>query len=128
MNYAQTAANALKALSKSGMDMTLSRATGGTFDPVTGTTTGGTTSTWAVKGLLKTINSTSASQFFGSKALADSLVLQGDKQVIIAASGLATVPAVGDTLTISGEVWQVITPVDLSPGGVTILYYLHIRK
>lgn len=112
------AASIAQTLRAKGQAMTLTRAIAGTFDPVTGGGTGGSTATYTVNGITKSYKLSSINQ-------PNSLILSGDKQAIIEAT---TPPIVGDTLTIMGTVWSVIAVDELSPQGVALLYYAQIRK
>ena len=106
-------------LQKKGQAMTLTRVSSGTYDPVAGTTTGSTTSTYTVYGITK-------SYAAGLTNRPDSLILSGDKQAIIDA--VSVVPLPGDTLTIKSVVWQVIAVDAVEPDGTAYIYKIQIRK
>lgn len=113
------AASIAQTLKAKGQPMTLTRAVAGTYDPVAGTTTGSTTSTYTVYGITK-------SYAAGLTNRPDSLILSGDKQAIIDA--VSVVPLPGDTLTIKGAVWQVIAVDAVEPAGVAMLHKCQVRK
>lgn len=113
------AASIAQTLRDKGQAMTLTRVSAGTYDPVAGTTTGSTTSTYTVYGITK-------SYAAGLTNRPDSLILAGDMQAIVDATSIA--PAPGDTLTIAGIVWQVIAVDTVAPAGVAMLHKCQVRK
>jgi hypothetical protein len=113
------AASIAQTLRDKGQAMTLTRVSAGTYDPVAGTTTGSTTSTYTVYGITKSFAA-------GLTNRPDSLILSGDKQAIIDA--VSVVPLPGDTLTIKGVVWQVIAVDATEPDTQTYFYKLQVRK
>jgi hypothetical protein len=57
------------------------------------------------------------------------LVQQGDKKVLLAASGLAFPPNLNALLTrADGSVWKVVNLHTLDPDGTPILYTMQVRK
>jgi hypothetical protein len=57
------------------------------------------------------------------------LVQQGDKKVLLAASGLAFEPNLNALITrADGSVWKVVNLHRLDPDGTPILYTLQVRK
>ena len=106
-------------LRKSGQAMVLTRVSSGTYDPVTGLTSGAVTQTWTVYGITKNYKA-------GIINAANSLILSGDKQAIIGAEVVEPVP--GDVLAIMGKSWVVIAVDDLSPQGSALLYQAQVRK
>lgn len=117
-------ANIAASLAADGQAMTLARAAVGTYDPVTGVTSGGTAGSWTVYGITKAYRD-------GIANAPGSTILSGDKKAIIAAldsAGTAITPAPGDTLTIMAVVWQVIAVDTLSPQGEALLHTVQVRK
>jgi len=115
MNAASVAAT----LKAKGQAMTLTRVSGGTFDPVTGGIAGAVTQTFTVYGIttnyrMESVNAT------------NSLIQSGDKMAKIGAT--VTEPGPGDKLTIMGDVWTVIAVDTLAPQGVALMYTIQIRK
>lgn len=106
-----------------GMDMALVRVTGGTYDPVTGFETGSTTQELPVKGVLTELSESSS---FGSNDQSGSSnVLVGDRMVLLEAKETVLD---GDQLKIGSEVWGIVDYNAIEPGGVTVVYELHVRK
>jgi hypothetical protein len=116
--YTRPAATALKLLRKFGQFMTLTQRTTGDYDPATGSasvTESGQTVTGAVFD-------------FPSKLIDGTRILTGDKEVLIAASGLTLTPAPGMKLTdADGNVFEVITAQPLAPAGEAVIHTLQVR-
>jgi hypothetical protein len=99
--------------------MTLTRVSGGTYDPVAGSTTGATTQTWTVYGIETAFRD-------GLTMSAGTLIQSGDRQAVVAADQATPVP--GDSLTIGGVAWKVIAVSPVNPAGTALLFKLHVRK
>lgn len=102
-----------------GQPMTLTRTISGTFDPVTGAISGGTTANFTVYGIVTSYRDGVINQ-------PGTLIQSGDKKAIINA-GTAT-PVPGDNLTVYGVVWKVIAVDTLEPTGAALLYKLQVRR
>jgi len=113
------AAGIAKTLKAKGQAMTLTRVSGGTYDPVTGGVTSPVTQTWTVYGIETAFRD-------GLTMAAGTLVQSGDRQAIIAADQQAPIP--GDSLTIGGVAWKVIAVSPVNPAGTALLFKLHVRK
>ena len=113
-----TASDIAKSLNADGQSMTLTRMSGGILDPVAGTITGEVTQAWTVYGITKRYKASEINASGG-------LILTGDKQAIIDST---VKPLPGDTLSIMGTVWKVISSDELSPQGEALLYYVQCRK
>lgn len=124
MNYPVAQAKAAAKIRKYGFAMTLTRAGVGTFDPVSGTTTGGTPQTWDVFGVKGRLGKLSRFSEFGLVAGSD--IQKGDVMVTLAAG--VVVPLPEDILTMEGVDWRILANDGLDPGGVDLLYSLWVRK
>jgi hypothetical protein len=71
------------------------------------------------------------------KRIDGTLILSGDKQVLIALDGLAIVPVVGDVVMFNGafsagvyagEAWTIAKLDTLAPAGVTVVYDAVVRR
>ena len=113
-----TATDIAKSLKADGQAMTLTRVSGGVLDPVAGTITGAVTQTWPVYGITKRYKASEINASGG-------LILTGDKQAIIDAT---VKPLPGDTISIMGTVWKVISSDELSPQGEALMHYVQCRK
>lgn len=99
-----------------GTTATLTHVTaGGTFDPTTGGITGKTTSTYTVIGIIRRPR----------KIFRDGQVVTDDRiRMMITASDLSIVPAIGDGLTISSAEYSIQEIETTQPAGVAIAYTL----
>ena len=59
---------------------------------------------------------------------AGSLVLQGDKKIMLAAKGLAWAPTMTTTILADGLTWTIINIKTTNPAGTPLLYELHGRR
>lgn len=55
------------------------------------------------------------------------MILAGDKKVLLSVEGLAITPTTADKLQIGGVAHTIINVETLSPGGTTLLYTLQVR-
>ena len=78
-----------------------------------------------VMGVSETYACTLIWDTFSVMARAQDGVEAGDVKAIIPATSITTVPAVGDSLTVGSETWQIKNVDTLRPGGVGILYTCH---
>ncbi len=108
-----------KTLKAKGQAMTLTRVSGGTYDPVAGSTTGATTANYTVYGIETAFRD-------GLTMSAGTLIQSGDRQAVVAADQATPVP--GDSLTIGGVAWKVIAVTPVNPAGTALLFKLHIRR
>lgn len=116
MTEAQQIAADLKA---DGQAMTLTRVGAGTYDPVTGTTTGGVTQTWTVYGLILEYKDSDINA-------PNSLIAAGDEKILMGHYGVR--PMQGDSLTFNSELYSVISVKRKRPQGVDLFYYCQVRK
>lgn len=111
-------------LKESAQPMTLTRTYAGTFDPVSGATTGGIVQTWIVYGRRGNFRNSASSMNNGT------LIIVGDRLFLMAANVVEIVPT--DSITdATGKIWDVIdvTPVDSDDAvGTAVLYKVHVRK
>lgn len=124
-DYLKTRERATASLKKSGLPMVLTQVQS-TFDEVTSKDTITATNTYDCYGIFKTITSSSKSQFFVEKLTEGTNFLSTDKIVLVSWPGVA--PKVGDKITIQSADWAIMNSNNLAPGGIDIMYYLHIRQ
>ena len=107
------------ALTEYGRTATLRKVTEGTYDPTTGTTTGGgtTDATVTIGPLLSYKNF----EIDGTRIKAE------DRKVIMATSGVATAPDSGDRIIIGSTTYTVITMKAYDVNGTTFAYVLQVR-
>jgi len=130
MNYARKAAQALRQIRDAGTTATLSRKTGGTFDPVAGTfSTGQDTTTGAIDCVILTYTEKGVRQLITGVIEADNKVMRAFVQgrlrrLIIAGSTAPFEPTNGDTVTgLESATWEVLGCNPLKPDGATPLIY-----
>jgi hypothetical protein len=99
--------------------VTLTSVTAGTYDPATGTTTGGSTSSATVPAVVED---------YKGLALLNGLIQAGDKKVTVAAANLTTAPKPTDTLTAGGIAYAVVNVVTVQPGSVAVIYEIQARR
>lgn len=114
--YTDGAATALRLLKKYGIPVTLSRTTGGSIDPVTGAITAGTDASKTPTGLF--VN-------FPVEMIDGTRIQAGDKRLIMAAD---VTPLTTDTVPYGGYTWIVHSVETVSPTGVDIVHFVHIRR
>ena len=103
----------------SGQSMTLTRTVPGDYDPVAGTSTGGSTQAFAIYGIVSSYKDGVINQ-------PGSLILTGDKKAIIDAVNVTPLP--GDSLTIAGTTWKIMAVDTVEPAGVALLHKCQVRK
>lgn len=113
------AASIAKTLKAKGQAMTLTRVSGGTYDPVAGSVTTPVTTTYTVYGIEAAFRD-------GLTMSAGTLIQSGDRQAVVAADQATPVP--GDSLTIGGIVWKVIAVTPVNPAGTALLFKCQVRK
>lgn len=97
----------------------LTSITPGTYDPATGTTTGGSSTSETIPANVED---------YSGLTLANGLALAGDKKVLVAAALLTFTPKPTDTVTIGGTVYSVVAiPETVQPGAPAITYELQCR-
>lgn len=114
---------ALQLLTNFGQYMTLTKKSNDSFNPDTNTLTQ-STSTQTVKGVILDFADRNRGVRFGD----DSQIRQGDRRVIMSASGLLSPPAIGDTLTVGAVIYTIVQFInEVSPAGTVVIYDLHVR-
>lgn len=124
VDYVGIRARADKMVKKYGRAMTLKKQASSVYDPATSTNTLTETS-YTVYGVAFDYDILTT----GKRNEKGNLVEVGDKHAYVSAKDLAVVPEVNDTLVIGSEIWKIIRiPMDLNPGGTTVLYELALGK
>lgn len=122
--YDDMAAAALELITEFGQTGTLSDVTPGTYDPVTGETTGDTPISQTGQLILLDYSL----QESGAKYNEGSQVLAGDKKILLAASGLSWAPLMTTRITADGDAWQVVNIKVSNPAGTPLVYEVHGRR
>jgi hypothetical protein len=115
--YGGLAKTAEKLIAEKGRSVIL-RHSGSAYDPITDTTTGGTTDT-PVKVVFSSFKQTE---------IDGTLILRTDKKVLLAASAMATEPQGNDVLVDGANQYRVIDIMAVQPGETKTLFTLQVRK
>lgn len=117
--YTRAIATVLRLLAKYGAETTLTTPsdTAPTYDPATGIATPAS----------PTVNTVTAAVFpYGDKYIDGTLILAGDEQAYISASGI-TEPKPGSVLVWRSKNYTTVRAKVLGPAGVNVLYELQVR-
>lgn len=116
----QKAANVDRVLTRVGMSMTLTRASGSapTYDTATGVATPVSSATYTVRGCRP--YPYSLAEIDGTH------IRHGDLRVLLSAIG-AVMPKPGDTLTIGSTAYRVMAASSIAPASVDIVYDVRVR-
>tara|TARA_R110002126_G_scaffold150139_3_gene296235 strand:+ start:5624 stop:5980 length:357 start_codon:yes stop_codon:yes gene_type:complete len=88
----------------------------GSFNPATGTTTGGTTTAYTANGVLLD---------FETRRVNGTSVLRTDKRFLMQ---VGSKPSVSDSVTVNSVTYQVIAVTETSPAGTPVLYEAQLRS
>ncbi len=120
-DYSTTAARVTNTLTKFGRTVTRTAKTAGTYVPG-GTVTGSSTATSSRIAALFDFGGQSMT---GQQYVRGSLVQQGDKQMLLDATGAVEL---NDTYTVGSDVYTVVSIGEVNPAGTPVVYDLHARK
>lgn len=116
-NYAPIAATAEKLLAKFGSAITLSRKTGDSVDPITGTVTAGTDASVITTGLLTP---------YPDKMVDGTRILKSDRKLVLS-NEHAPLPT--DKPVIGGESWAIVDIETVKPNGVdAVVFFCQVRR
>ena len=101
---------------KYGITTALMRTSGGTYDPVTGTTSGSVDTEIPTTMIHKAID---------ESAIDGTRVLAGDRAYILDAG---QVPLMTDKLKIGSEFWNIMDIQETDPSDPDVVYYVRVRK
>ena len=86
-----------------------------TFNPATGQSTGGTTTTYASTGVLL---------HFQSNRIDGSFVIASDRRFLMSAG---STPEISDVITVDSIAYQVLAVNPINPAGTAVMYELQLR-
>lgn len=121
-DYTAIAAKALAGIQRAGIAMTLTRpAADGVYDPALGEYVyGGVDTDYPCYGLYQSPTQEGKGDRFN-----DGTTIQaGDRNILLAASGMTVIPQAGDRI----EGYVVVTSQPVAPGGVALLYRILVKK
>lgn len=121
-DYIRSREAARRLIERFGQSVTLRRAAKGTYDSIAGGYVGGSVSDQAVSAVTLDIDGAAAD-----------LLESGDLRVLVAADGLALVPAPPgtdriDSLIIDGETYRIVGVRTVDPGGTAVIYEIQARR
>lgn len=122
--YDDMASVALELIAEFGSEQTLRDITPGSYDPVSGETTGDTPISQPAQLLLLDYTLQESGQQYAE----GSEIRQGDKKIIIAAKGLAWPPALTTRIDVGGVLWKVVNVKEANPAGTPLVYFCQGRK
>jgi hypothetical protein len=114
--YSDLATTAKELFTEFGQTITITRTTGDTYNPVTGDTTYGSSSTFLSKGILKQYKST----------LIDGTRIKATDRELVLDDTVE--PLMTDIITIGGESWTPIMPGATNPAGTPLVYRVQVRR
>lgn len=114
--YDDMAATALELLNEFGQSVTLTRRTGNSIDPITGTVTAGTDASVITTGLIKP---------YPDSLVDNTRILSGDKEIVLSNQ---YVPTMTDKPRINGEDWIIVNIKTINPAGTPVCYFVQVRK
>lgn len=116
--YTSLAATAARLLADKGRAVTLQPSAQSTYNPATSVAT-------SVAGTAATRNGAIFDFGRGVTNVRGNLVRATDRQLLLE-SGVA--PQLSDTVVVGGETFAIVSVGELNPGGVAVLYDLHLRR
>jgi hypothetical protein len=120
--YSDLAADADELLAEFGQSIALTHIVPGAYDPSTGSVAN-TTTTQTGTGVAFDFGLHQS----GTAFTAGSMILSGDKQLLLSAVGIAA-PVPGDLATIGADVWTIASVKSTAPAGTAVLYECQLRK
>lgn len=115
--YPALAATASRLLAEKGQTISFSRLTGATFDPVLGSNSGGSTTTFTGNG---------AAFNYANAEIDGTVVQMGDVRLIVEST--TTAPDVNDECTVDSVVYRVMNVEPIAPAGITVINKVQLRK
>jgi hypothetical protein len=104
--------NLLRLVQRHGSTLTLHKVSEGTYDPATGSLTGGSTTDYEVTGYM----------YDAILNINESEIQRGTKKVIIPALGLTVVPDDGDSISGLGDKVHIVSVATYYSAGLAVLY------
>ncbi len=104
--------NLLRLVQRHGSTLTLHKVSEGTYDPATGSLTGGSTTDYEVTGYM----------YDAILNINESEIQRGTKKVVIPALGLTVVPDDGDSISGLGDKVHIVSVITYYSAGLAVLY------
>lgn len=103
---------------RKGKDITLKRITTGAYNPATSSATQSSVN-HSFKGMI--LNYT-------NREIDGSLILRGDRKIVLAAKGATVVPVISDQISVDSEVLKVVDVRQIEETGVDVVYICQCRR
>lgn len=118
--YDEMAGVALDLIAEFGLTVTLRTVTPGGYDPDTSETSDDAITEQVGQGILL--------DYTGQEFQENSLILQGDKKLKLAAKGLTSAPSLLSKVIADGKTYSIVPPLkEINPAGTPLLYELQVR-
>lgn len=118
--YDEMAGVALDLIAEFGLTVTLRTVTPGGYDPDTSETSDDAITEQVGQGILL--------DYTGQEFQENSLILQGDKKLKLAAKGLTSAPSLLSKVIAGGKTYSIVPPLkEINPAGTPLLYELQAR-
>ena len=115
-DYSKSATTALNLLVKFGGEITLSRKTGNSVDPITGIEAAGTDSSVTTTGLLKP---------YPDNMIDGTRILASDRELVISNE---QTPEPSDKPIIDNEEWSIVSIKTIKPFDTVVVFFLQVRR
>jgi hypothetical protein len=115
-DYSSLYATSKRLVDRFGLDASLRKVTGGSYDPVTGIVSGGSTADTNVRAVITNIT---------KDYVSEAEIQQGDRIAIVDG---AVAPTLSDLLIVGSDIWQIVNVVEINPGATALLYKAQVRK
>jgi hypothetical protein len=122
--YEEMAGVALDLISEFGQPITLRDEVPGGYDPETGIVADPVIAEQTGSGILQDYT---LSERAGISNHPGSLIQQGDKKLIMSASGL-TMPTLTTKAVVGGHTWAIVNIKEINPAGTPLIYELQARR
>lgn len=122
--YDRMASTALRLIAQFGAPRSLIETVPGTYDPVTGVSTGETTRSQTAQVILLDYSANESGQQYADGAQ----IRLGDKKIVIAAKGLTWPPSLVTRVQVGSDLWQIVNIKSSDPAGTPLVYFCQGRK
>jgi len=110
--------NLLRLVQRHGSTLTLHKVSEGTYDPATGSLTGGSTTDYEITGYM----------YNAVLSVDNDNVQRGTKKIIIPALGLSVVPDDGDSVSGLGDKVHIVSVITHYSAGLAVLYECGVNE
>lgn len=122
--YDRLASTALRLIAQFGAPRSLIETVPGTYDSVTGVSTGDSTRSQTAQVILLDYSLQESGQQYAD----GSQIRLGDKKIVIAAKGLTWTPSLVTRVQVGSDLWQIVNIKSSDPAGTPLVYFCQGRK